>query len=150
MARLEGFEPSTLEVEIPCSIQLNYKRLGRCGKIRTYNLPVRSQVLYPVDATQRFKLASAAFLNKAGHDNVPYKIIWRYWKGSNLRNLSVLRISSPLHCHSATIPWRMERDSNPHVVFQSPRFSRPLPLPRIFRLIHPQTQLSPYEDRELE
>lgn len=44
-----GFEPTTLGAEILRSIQLSYEAICDFGKIRTYNLHIRSVVLYPVE-----------------------------------------------------------------------------------------------------
>ena len=46
MAVPEGFEPSTLGVEIPCSIQLSYGTIGARRRIRTADLLITNQLLY--------------------------------------------------------------------------------------------------------
>ena len=64
MARVEGFEPPTAWFVARYSIQLSYTRVlehkflpklknGACGRIRTSDRLVRSQVLYPAELHTR-------------------------------------------------------------------------------------------------
>lgn len=54
MAPQAGLKPTTFRFEDERSIQLSYKgmeilyQIGTLGRIRTYNLLIRSQELYPV------------------------------------------------------------------------------------------------------
>ena len=61
MARLAGFEPTTLWFVARYSIQLSYSRIqivfcvsvGAAGRIRTHDPLVRSQILYPTELQPR-------------------------------------------------------------------------------------------------
>ena len=65
--RPEGFEPPTYWFVASCSIQLSYERIwgtsGAPGRIRTSDLLVRSQLLYPAELRVHMRcLAATDFL----------------------------------------------------------------------------------------
>ncbi len=94
-----GFEPATPWSQTKCSTKLSHFPNGALEGIRTPDLLVRSQTLYPAELR--------------AHDQLPVSSKNKYG-GSSGNRTSDTRIFSPLlYRLSYEAIWRSQRDSNP-------------------------------------